>query len=106
MLPKEISRVGAKCEDVNDSAGTFATVKEFALGNSQGLRFVQDLYRRGDTETTGTKQNSLVGNVKTLAKTSEEMTQVTGLDGFQKSFDVISTGTFDFENIPTTLLGE
>ena len=106
MLPKEISQVGAKGKDVDDSAGIVATVKEFALGNYQGLRSVQDLYRSGDTETAGAKLKSLVGHVNTLIETSEEMTQSTGLDDFHESYDAISTGSFDFEDIPNTLLGD
>ena len=106
MLPKEISRVGAKGKDVNDSAGIVATVKEFVVGNFQSLRLVQDLHRSGETETAGAKLKSLVGNVNTLIETSEKMIQGTGLDGFQESFDDISTGSFVFEDIPNTLLGD
>ena len=106
MLPKEISRVGAKGKDVNDSAGIVATVKEFVVGNFQSLRSVQDLHRSGETETAGAKLKSLVGNVNTLIETSDKMIQGTGVDGFQESFDDISTGSFVFEDIPNTLLGD
>ena len=34
------------------------------------------------------------------------MIQGTGLDGFQESFDNISTGSFVFEDIPNILLGD